>query len=135
MYGYGYSKSFFSVFFCLILFGLFSATGIQYIDHIKAQSTQIFRINVEVTNNANGDKYGTVYININDSPAVDGLRGQLFPAGETVSFEFMFSTKKVPIGKGFVAEVVYGNDDVHKRAYSENTSANSSETISINISY
>lgn len=128
-----YYSTLFPIFFIAILVGFFSISEIQFIDHVKAQpSSQVFRVNVEVTNNGNTDEYGTVYVNINDSPAVDGLSGQLFPAGETISFEFVFDSKEVPIGKEFVAEVVYG-DDIHKKVYGKNTSPNSSETIAINI--
>jgi hypothetical protein len=128
-----YYSTLFPIFFIAIVLGFFSVTEIHFIDHVKAQhGSQVFRVNVEVTNNGNTDEYGTVYVNINDSPAVDGLGGQLFPAGETVSFEFVFDPKEVPIGKEFVAEVVYG-DDIHKRVYGINTSHNSSETITINI--
>lgn len=128
-----YSNStFFPIFLIALILGLFSVSGIDFIDHVKAQSSQVFRINVEVTNNGNTDEYGTVYVNINDSPAVDGLGAQHFPPGETISFEFVFDSKEVPIGKGFVAEVVYG-DDIHKRVYGKNTSNNYSESIAIII--
>ena len=130
---YGYYNTFLPVIFIALILGLFSVTEIHFIDHVKAQSSQVFRVTVEVTNYGITDGYGTVDVNINDSQAIDGLGGQVLPAGETVSFEFLFSSKEVPTGKEFVAEVVYGDDDVHKRAYGKNTSANSSETISINI--
>lgn len=123
---------FFPIFFIAFILGLLSVTEIPFIDHVKAQSNQVFRVNVEVTNNGNMDEYGTVYVDINDSPAVDGLGGQLFPAGKTVTFEFVFDSKEIPIGKDFVAEVVH-DDDLHKRAYGKNTSINSSETVSINM--
>jgi len=148
LYGYGNSdlkhlficsgtKSYYNalvpIFFIAFILGLFSVTDIHFIDNVKAQSNQVFRVNVEVTNNGNVDEYGTVYVNINDSPAVDGLGGQLFPAEKTVFFEFVFDSKEIPIGKDFFAEVVYGND-LHKRVYGKNTSLNSSETVSINMS-
>lgn len=125
--------TFFPIFFIALILGLFSVTEIHFIDDAKAQSSQVFRITVEVTNNGKEDEYGTVYVNINESAAVDGLGGQIFPAGKTVSFEFVFDSREIPIGKEFVAEVVYGDDDIHKRVYGINTSPHYSERIAITI--
>jgi hypothetical protein len=100
---YGYSRTVFPIFFIALILGIFSITQIHFNNHVKAQSSQVFRVTVEVTNNGITDEYGTIYVKINDTQAIDGLGGKLFPAGETVSFELMYSTKESSIGKGFVA--------------------------------
>lgn len=126
------SITFLSIFFIALILGIFSVTEIHVINPVKGEISQIFRVTVGVTNTGNSEEYGTVYVNVHESQAVDGLGGQIFPAGETVYFEFIFDSKEIPIGKEFAAEVVYG-DDIHKRVYGKNTSPSFSETININI--
>lgn len=132
--GFKSDRVFFTFFLVTLLFTFFYLTEIPSINHVKAQqqSKPIFRVSVEVTNTGITDQYGTIYVNINDSPAVDGLSGQIFPARGTISFEFVFDSKEIPVGKEFVAEVVYATD-IHKRVYGKNTSPNSSETVAIEI--
>lgn len=56
----------------------------------------------------------------------------MFPALQTSSYPFSFSSSEVPVGKGFSVEVVYGDDDI-KRVYGSNTPANSPEIASLTI--
>ena len=66
------------------------------------------------------------------SRAPQVLNNEIFPGLQTTSYTFEFSSAEAPVGKGFTAEVIYG-DDEHKRAYGSNTPANTPETVSITI--
>ncbi len=69
-----------------------------------------FKVNVKVTNNFAFDESGGMYVRIDDTDISKTLFGITFPAGETVTKTFEFTSKDVPIGKGFNVEVVYGDD-------------------------
>ena len=101
---------------------------------VNAQSTQSgqFRIIVQVQNTGNLDEHGSLHV------AIDGLRnpqtmsGLSFPGLQTSSYTFEFSSAEVPVGKGFTAEVVYGDDEI-KRVSGANSAANTPETVTLLI--
>ena len=70
--------------------------------------------------------------------AIDGSRnpqtmsGLIFPGLQTSSYTFEFSSAEVPVGKGFTAEVVYGDDEI-KRVSGANSAANTPETVTLLI--
>ncbi|KAA2279397.1 hypothetical protein [Candidatus Nitrosocosmicus sp. SS] len=101
-------------------------------DMAHAQGNQIFKVIVQVTNNGDSDEYGAVNVDIDGAMAAQWQSGQLFPSHQTKSYTFTFSSSDVPVGTGFTAEVVYG-DDSHRFAYGSNGPSNSPETVSISI--
>lgn len=96
------------------------------------QSSQTFKIIVEVTNNGNLDEYGTIHVSIDGSRSPVITNNLIFPAFQTSSYPFPFSSSDVPVGKGFTVEVVYGDDEI-KRVYGTNTPSNAPEVASITI--
>lgn len=96
------------------------------------QSSQTFKINVQVTNNGNLDEQGTIHVSIDGSRSPVITNNLIFPAFQTSSYPFSFSSSEVPVGKGFTVEVVYGDDEI-KRVYGTNTPSNSPEVASITI--
>ncbi|MDQ2685584.1 MAG: hypothetical protein M3Y25_07050 [Thermoproteota archaeon] len=105
------------------------------LNDVNAQSTQngsIFKVIVQVVNNGNLDEHGTVHVTMDGSRSPHVLNNQIFPGLQTTPFTFEFSSDEAPVGKGFVAEVVFG-DDEHKRAYGTNTPSKSPETATITI--
>jgi hypothetical protein len=67
-------------------------------------------IDVMVTNNLADDESGQIIVEIDDTDISKKMSGVLFPAKTTVTKTFEFDSRYVPIGKGFSAEVVYGDD-------------------------
>lgn len=106
--------------------------GLKDINAQTTQSSSTFKVIVQVVNNGNLDEHGTIHVVMDGSRAPQVLNNQIFPGLQTTSFTFEFSSAEAPVGKGFTAEVVYG-DDEHKRAYGSNTPANTPETVSITI--
>ncbi|WP_148686622.1 hypothetical protein [Candidatus Nitrosocosmicus hydrocola] len=117
----------------LILIG--SVAVFWGIKDVNAQTTQndsTFKIIVQIINNGNLDEHGTIHVAMDGSRAPQILNNIIFPGLQTSSHTFEISSSEAPVGKGFTAEVIYG-DDEHKRAYGTNTPANSPETVSITI--
>lgn len=106
--------------------------GLKDVNAQTSQSGSVFKVIVQVVNNGNLDEQGTVHVTMDGSRSPHVLNNQMFPSLQTSSFPFEFSSAEAPVGKGFVAEVVYG-DDEHKRAYGSNTPAKSPETVTITI--
>ena len=106
--------------------------GLKDVNAQTSQSGSAFKVIVQVVNNGNLDEQGTVHVTMDGSRSPHVLNNQMFPALQTTSFTFEFSSAEAPVGKGFVAEVVYG-DDEHKRAYGTNTPSKSPETVAITI--
>lgn len=106
--------------------------GLEDINAQSSQSGSTFKVIVEVVNNGNLDEQGTIHVAMDGSRAPQVIHNLVFPAFETTPYTFEFSSSEAPVGKGFTAEVIYGDDEL-KRAYGTNTPANSPETVSINI--
>jgi hypothetical protein len=106
--------------------------GLKDIYAEETKDIKTFKINVEVTNNGNLDEYGTIHVSIDGSRSPVITNNLIFPAFETSSYPFSFSSSEVPIGKGFIVEVVYGDDEI-KRVYGTNTPSNGPEVASITI--
>jgi hypothetical protein len=103
-----------------------------YAQESSSNQKQIFRVNVQVTNNADIDEVGTIHVSIDGTDLSKVLNGVNCPAKSTVSYTFEFNSNDVPIGKGFTAEMVYG-DDIFKKAYGANSPSNTPEIIQITI--
>lgn len=102
---------------------------------VSAQTTQtdsIFKVIVQIVNNGNLDEHGTIHVAMDGSRSPQVLNNLIFPGLQTSSYTFEISPSEAPVGKGFTAEVIFG-DDEHKRAYGTNTPANSPETVTIII--
>jgi len=102
---------------------------------VNAQTTQTdatFKVIVQIVNNGNLDEHGTIHVAMDGSRSPQILNNIIFPGLQTSSYTFEIDSSEAPVGKGFTAEVIYG-DDEHKRAYGTNTPANSPETVSIII--
>ncbi len=91
-----------------------------------------FNVVVQVTNNANVNETGTIHVFINDTNISKVLNGVVLPAKSTVEYAFEFDEEDVPVGKGFTAEMVYG-DDVFKRAYGVNSPSKAPEIAQLTI--
>jgi hypothetical protein len=102
------------------------------IEMASAQESQIFKVIVQITNNGEVDEYGAVNVDIDGAMTAQWQSGQIFPAHQTNPYTFTFSSSDVPVGTGFTAEVVYG-DDSHRFAYGSNSPSNAPETVSISI--
>lgn len=125
------NKVVFTVTICSLLYlGLLAIHS--PIDMAHAQGSQIFKLVVQVTNNSDRDEYGAVNVDIDGAMATQWQSGQIFQAHKTIPYTFTFSSTDVPVGTGFTAEVVYG-DDSHKFAYGSNSPSNAPETVSISI--
>lgn len=121
--------------FALSLGLLLFASGLSVFEvtNAFAQGSQTFKVIVKVTNYGNTDEFGAINVDIDGNLAPQWQSGIKFPAHETVSHTFEFVSSDVPVGTGFTAEVVYGDDDTHKRDYGSNGPSNAPETINIGI--
>lgn len=125
-------KSTFVIVF-VFLIGTFALTwGLKDAYGQVTQPSQTFKIIVQITNNGNLDEHGTIHVSIDGSRSPVITNNLMFPALQTSSYPFSFSSSEVPVGKGFSVEVVYGDDDI-KRVYGSNTPANSPEIASLTI--
>jgi len=123
-----------SLYACTLLILIGSIVIFWGLKDVNAQSSQNgqFKVIVQVQNTGNLDEQGAVHV------AIDGLRdaptksGLIFPGLQTVTYTFEFSSAEVPVGKGFTAEVIYG-DDERKRASGVNSAANTPETVPLTI--
>lgn len=93
----------------------------------------LFKVVVQVTNNANVNETGTIHVFIDGTTISKVLNGVVCPAKSTVEYAFEFDAEDVPVGKGFTAEMVYG-DDVFKRAYGVNSPSKTPEIAQLTIS-
>ena len=125
-------KSLYTMTLLILVGSVASFWGLEDINAQPSQSDSTFKVIVEVVNNGNLDEQGTIHVAPDGSRAPQVIHNLIFPALETTPYTFEFSSSEAPVGKGFTAEVIYG-DDEHKRAYGTNTPANSPETVSINI--
>ena len=123
-----------SLYACALLILIGSISIAWGIKDVNAQSTQsdMFKVIVQVQNTGNLDEHGAIHV------AIDGLRnpqtlsGLSFPGLETSSYTFEFSSAEVPVGTGFTAEVIYGDDDI-KRASGDNSASNTPESVTLTI--
>lgn len=106
--------------------------GLKDVNAQTPQTSSTFKVIVQIVNNGNLDEHGTLHVVMDGSRAPQVLNNEIFPGLQTTSYTFEFSSSEAPVGKGFTAEVIYG-DDEHKRAYGSNTPANTPETVSITI--
>ncbi|NOJ31857.1 MAG: hypothetical protein DA329_06945 [Candidatus Nitrosocosmicus sp.] len=106
--------------------------GLKDVNAQTPQTSSTFKVIVQIVNNGNLDEHGTLHVVMDGSRAPQVLNNEIFPGLQTTSYTFEFSSAEAPVGKGFTAEVIYG-DDEHKRAYGSNTPANTPETVSITI--
>ncbi len=93
---------------------------------------KVFRVIVQVTNNAYADEVGAIHVYIDGTDISKVLNGVICPAESTVDYTFDFNSDDVPVGKGFTAEMVYG-DDVIKRTYGVNSPSKAPEVAQISI--
>ena len=105
--------------------------GLKDVNAQSAQSGQ-FRIIVQVQNTGNLDEHGAIHVAIDGSRNPQTMSGLIFPGLQTSSYTFEFSSAEVPVGNGFTAEVVYGDDEI-KRASGSNSASNTPETVTILI--
>lgn len=129
------NSSFAMVFTFALSLGLLFASGLLVFEvtNAYAQGSQIFKVIVKVTNYGNTDEFGAINVDVDGNLAPQWQSGINFPAHETVSHTFEFISSDVPVGTGFTAEVVYGDDDTHKRDYGSNGPSTAPETINIGI--
>ncbi len=125
-------KSLYTITLLVLITSVATIWGLNDVNAQDTQSTSIFKVIVQVINNGNLDEHGTVHVTMDGSRTPHVLNNEIFPALQTSSFTFEFSSSEAPVGKGFIAEVVYG-DDEHKRAYGTNTPSKSPETVTITI--
>ena len=78
------------------------------------------------------DEHGAIHVAIDGSRNPQTMPGLIFPGLQTSSYTFEFSSAEVPVGNGFTAEVVYGDDEI-KRASGSNSASNTPETVTILI--
>ena len=123
-----------SLYVCALLVLIGSIAISWGIKDINAQSTQSgqFKIIVQVQNTGNLDEHGALHVAIDGSRNPQTMSGLIFPGLQTSSYAFEFSSAEVPIGKGFTAEVVYGDDDI-KRVTGANSASNTPETVTLLI--
>ena len=105
--------------------------GIKDVNAQSAQDGQ-FKIIVQVQNTGNLDEHGALHVAIDGSRNPQTMSGLIFPGLQTSSYTFEFSSADAPVGKGFTAEVIYGDDDV-KRVTGANSASNTPETVTLLI--
>ena len=93
---------------------------------------KVFRVIVQVTNNAYADEVGAIHVYIDGTDISKVLNGVICPAESTVDYAFDFNSDDVPVGKGFTAEMVYG-DDIFKRAKGVNSPSKTPEIVQLTI--
>ena len=93
---------------------------------------KVFTVIVQVTNNAYTDEVGAIHVYIDGTDISKVLNGVVCPAESTMDYTFDFDSEDVPVGKGFTAEMVYG-DDVIKRTYGVNGPSKAPEVAQISI--
>ena len=106
--------------------------GLKDVNAQSPHNESTFKVIVQIVNNGNLDEQGTVHVAMDGSRSPQVQNGLIFPAFQTSSYTFTFSASEAPVGKGFTAEVIYGDDEI-KRTFGTNTPANSPETVSITI--
>ncbi len=123
-----------SLYACALLILIGSVAIFWGLKDVNAQSAQSgqFRIIVQVQNTGNLDEHGAIHVAIDGSRNPQTMSGLIFPGLQTSSYTFEFSSAEVPVGKGFTAEVVYGDDEI-KRASGSNSAANTPETVTLLI--
>ncbi|HKU82868.1 MAG TPA: hypothetical protein VJP58_02405 [Candidatus Nitrosocosmicus sp.] len=116
----------------VLLIGSIAITwGIKDVNAQSAQSDQ-FKIIVQVQNTGNLDEHGAIHVAIDGSRNPQTMSGLIFPGLQTSSYTFEFSSAEVPVGKGFTAEVIYGDDEI-KRTSGVNSASNTPETVTLLI--
>ena len=128
------SKRINSLYACTLLILVGSIVIFWGLEDINAQSSQTaqFKVIVQVQNTGNLDEQGALHVAIDGSrnPQTEG--SLVFPALQTSTYTFVFPSTEAPVGKGFNAEVIYGDDEI-KRVFGVNSAANSPETVTLTI--
>jgi hypothetical protein len=93
---------------------------------------KVFTVIVQVINNAYTDEEGAIHVYIDGTDISKVLNGVVCPAESTIDYTFDFDSGDIPVGKGFTAEMVYG-DDVIKRTYGVNSPSKAPEVAQIAI--
>jgi hypothetical protein len=119
---------------CALLVLIGSIAIFWGIKDVNAQSTQggVFKVIVQVQNTDNLDEQGAINVAIDGIRNPQTLSGLSFPGLQTSSYTFEFSSDEVPVGTGFTAEVIYGDDDI-KRASGVNSDSNTPESVTLII--
>lgn len=92
----------------------------------------VFRVIVQVTNNAYADETGAIHVYLDGTDVNKVLNGVVCPAESTMDYTFDFDAADIPVGKEFTVEMVYG-DDVIKRASGVNSPSKAPEVVNISI--
>ena len=82
--------------------------GLKDVNAQSPQSDSTFKVIVQIVNNGNLDEQGTAHVAMDGSRSPQVQNGLIFPAFQTSSYTFTFSSSEAPVGKGFTAEVIYG---------------------------
>ncbi|HYO06046.1 MAG TPA: hypothetical protein VER14_03590, partial [Phototrophicaceae bacterium] len=75
----------------------------------KDENNQLFKVTVNVTNNAKISYFGTIRVAIDGTNQTKVINNVQFPSNQTVTHNFEFGAMHIPIGKGFTTEVVHGD--------------------------
>ena len=123
-----------SLYACALIVLIGSIAIFWGIKDVNAQSTQsgLFKIIVQVQNTDNLDEQGAINVAIDGIRNPQTLSGLSFPGLQSSSYTFEFSSDEVPVGTGFTAEVIYGDDDI-KRASGVNSASNTPESVTLII--
>ena len=123
-----------SLYACTLLILIGSVVIFWGLKDVNAQSSQggQFKVIVQVKNTWNLDEQGALHVAIDGSRDPQTKSGLSFPALQTVSYTFEFSSAEAPVGKGFNAEVIYGDDEI-KRVFGTNSPDSTPETVMLTI--
>jgi hypothetical protein len=123
-----------SLYACALIVLIGSTAIFWGIKDVNAQSTQsgVFKVIVQVQNTDNLDEQGAINVAIDGIRNPQTLSGLSFPGLQSSSYTFEFSSDEVPVGTGFTAEVIYGDDDI-KRASGVNSASNTPESVTLII--
>ena len=128
------SKRINSLYACTLLILIGSVVIFWDLKDVNAQTSQSgqFKVIVQVQNTGNLDEQGALHVAIDGSRNPQTQGSLVFPALQTSSYTFVFPSTEAPVGKGFNAEVIYGDDEI-KRVFGVNSAANSPETVTLTI--
>jgi hypothetical protein len=121
-----------SLFACTLIILVGSIVIFWGLKDVNAQSSSSFKVIVQVQNTGNLDEHGALHVATDGSRNPQTLTGIIFPALQTSSYTFEFPSAEVPVGEGFTAEVIYGDDEI-KRVSGANSAANTPETVTLLI--
>ncbi|WP_458742776.1 hypothetical protein [Candidatus Nitrosocosmicus sp. T] len=119
---------------CTLLILIGSLVIFWGLKDVNAQSSQggQFKVIVQVQNTGSLDEHGALHVAIDGSRNPQTQGSLIFPALQTTTYTFEFNSAEAPVGKGFNAEVIYGDDEI-KRVFGVNSAANTPETVTLTI--